>query len=104
MPHGTLCCMGCRRSPQMRLLRPHCLPSSVALAQQAEHTAACIGGVESGRGGFQMGRVVTVPKVAIAFCTLWLAGCGISHPQTAAEFRVAVAGAQTATKDTFEVN
>jgi hypothetical protein len=37
-------------------------------------------------------------------CTLWLAGCGISHPQSAAEFRSAVAGAQSATKDTFEVN
>jgi hypothetical protein len=43
-------------------------------------------------------------RVAGAVCTLWLAGCGISHPQSAAEFRSAVAGAQSATKDTFEVN
>lgn len=49
-------------------------------------------------------QVKTAVKATAALCTLWLAGCGISHPQTATEFRSAVAGAQTATKDTFEVN
>jgi hypothetical protein len=43
-------------------------------------------------------------RTGAALCSVWLAGCGISHPQTAAEFRSAVAGAQSATKDTFEVN
>src|SRR5262245_11065464 len=41
---------------------------------------------------------------AVVLCALWLAGCGVSHPQTATEFRTAVAGAYTATKDTFEVD
>src|SRR5262245_39168345 len=40
----------------------------------------------------------------VVLCALWLAGCGVSHPQTAAEFRTAVAGAYSATKDTFEVD
>jgi hypothetical protein len=39
-----------------------------------------------------------------ALCSIWLAGCGISAPQTTAEFRSAGAGAQMATRDTFEVN
>jgi len=49
-------------------------------------------------------RVVTVPRIAAALCALWLAGCSIPHPQTAADFRVAVADTPMATKDTFEVN
>jgi len=43
-------------------------------------------------------------RIVCALCSIWLAGCSISHPQSAAEFRSAAAGAQTAAKDTFEVN
>jgi hypothetical protein len=42
-------------------------------------------------------------RTGSALCSIWLAGCSISHPQSATEFRNA-AGAQTAAKDTFEVN
>jgi hypothetical protein len=43
-------------------------------------------------------------RIGCALCSIWLAGCTISQPQSAAEFRIAAAGAQTAAKDTFEVN
>jgi len=45
-------------------------------------------------------------RTGAALCSIWLAGCGISAPQTAAEFRNGVANgiAAGATKDTFEVD
>src|SRR5215471_2679369 len=45
-------------------------------------------------------------RIGAALCSIWLAGCGISAPQTAAEFRNGVANgiAAGATKDTFEVD
>src|SRR5262245_19783635 len=51
-----------------------------------------------------MAQGVTAAKLAVVLGMLWLGGCGISHPQTAAEFRVAVAGTQMATKETLEVS
>jgi hypothetical protein len=45
-----------------------------------------------------------VAASAAILCALWLAGCGVSHPQSAAEFRTAVAGAYSASRDTFEVD
>jgi len=43
-------------------------------------------------------------RPASFLCALLAAGCSLSHPQTAAEFRHAVPGAQTAARDTFEVD
>src|SRR5262245_13355817 len=48
-------------------------------------------------------KAITV-RTGCALYSIWLAGCSISQPQSAAEFRSAAAGAQTAAKDTFEVN
>jgi hypothetical protein len=43
---------------------------------------------------------------AAALCSIWLAGCNLSAPQTAAEFRSGAPNgiADGATKETFEVN
>jgi hypothetical protein len=51
-----------------------------------------------------MAQSVTALKLLVVLGMLWLSGCGISHPQTATEFRVAVADTQFATKETFEVS
>jgi len=54
---------------------------------------------------------MTAPKaiavrIGAVLWSIWLAGCGISQPQTAAEFRNGVANgiASGATKETFEVD
>ena len=54
---------------------------------------------------------MTAPKaiavrIGAALWSIWLAGCGISQPQTAAEFRNGVANgiASGAAKETFEVD
>jgi hypothetical protein len=50
-------------------------------------------------------KVIAV-RTGAALCSIWLAGCSLSQPQSAAEFRNGVPNgiAAGATKDTFEVN
>lgn len=45
-------------------------------------------------------------RTGVALCSIWLVGCGISQPESAAEFRNGVANgiASGATKETFEVD
>jgi len=43
-------------------------------------------------------------RTGCALCSIWLAGCSISQPQSAAEFRSAAAGCADGCNDTFEVN
>src|SRR5262245_56477534 len=80
-------------------------PTTVA-ALTATASNGHAGGVMKRERRSSTGRCAAAHRVTrstVMLGALWLAGCGVSHPQTAAEFRTAVTGAYTATKDTFEV-
>src|SRR5262249_4469944 len=64
----------------------------------------CRARVSGGDGAAMTATKGVAVRTGAALCSIWLAGCVISPPQTAAEFRSAVASAQTATKETFEVD